>query len=97
MDYIPRPGIVCASICGRRVLIPSRQASDACRSIFQLYGPYNVVWNGIEKDLPLEKVLEVYAIFSKLDPEEQKRRIENCCQKLLEAGFILPKPESFEQ
>lgn len=93
MDYVPRPGIVCTRLCNRPVLIPSRQASDVCKTILPLSGSAFVVWTGIEKDYPLQKVLEVYGIFSKLDPEAQKRRVEEQCEKFLKLGFAICKPE----
>lgn len=93
MDYIPRPGIVCTKICNKPMLIPSRQASEFCNTILPLSGSAYVVWTGIEKDYPLEKVLDIYSIFSKLDLESQKRRVEEQCEKFMKLGFVIRKAE----
>lgn len=94
MNYMPRPGIVCAELCGRHVLIPARRASDACKTIYRLSGSAFFVWTAIEKDFPMEKLLELYSVFSKLSPDAQRERIEKQCQDLLNLGFIIPKDAS---
>ena len=97
MDYIPRPGIVCVPLCGRRVLVPTRQASEYCSSVFTLTGLRLMVWTAIEHDYPMEQLLDLYGIFTKLDQAEKIRKIEDCCQKLLELGFIMRKPEAADK
>ena len=93
MDYLPRPGIVCVRLCGKRVLVPSRMASDACQTVLPLNMSGFMIWNAIENDDPPEKLLELYGAFSRLDPEVQKTRIEEFCQRLLELGFVIRKPQ----
>ena len=92
MEYLPRPGIVCVRLCGMRVLVPSRAASDACTTALPLNVSGYMIWNAIEQDQPLEKLLELYGVFSRLDPEAQRTRIEDFCQRLLALGFVTPKP-----
>ena len=92
MKYVPRPGIVCASLCGRRVLIPTRKASDVCKTVFPLSMSGFMIWSAIEQNDSMDKLLELYGSFSRLTPEEQVTRIEEFCQKLLNMGFVIRKP-----
>ena len=93
MEYLPRPGIVCVRLCGKRVLVPSRLASDACKTVLPLNMPGYLIWTAIEKDEPLETLLELYGAFSRLTPEAQRTRIEDFCQRLLELGFVIRKAQ----
>lgn len=94
MEYLPRPGVVCTALCGRRVLIPTRLASAACKSALPLTMSGFMIWNAIEQDESPEKLLELYGAFSRVEPEEQKKRIEEFCEKLLELGFVIRKEEA---
>lgn len=91
MNYLPRPGIVQASICNMNVLVPSREAADVCHTILPLTLLGTFIWSGIQKDLPIEKVLEVCRIFSKKSDEELTERIETFCRTLCEKGFAIPR------
>lgn len=91
MNYKPRPGIVCAQLCGMNVLIPSRAANAHCTMILPLTLIGTIIWTGIEKDYPIEKVLEVYHIFSKKPDEELIEKIDEFCKKLVDKGFATPK------
>ena len=93
MNYLPRPGIVTAQLCGMNVLIPSRQASAYCSTIVPLTFLGTIIWAGIEKDYPIEKVLEIYRMFSKKPDEELIEKIEDFCQKLQKKGFVIPKED----
>ena len=93
MQYTPRPGIARVSLCGTVVLVPSRAAFGFCKNIQPLSLFESMIWTGIEKNYPVEKILEGFHIFSKAPDDELIAKIDNCCQKLLEKGFILPKPE----
>ena len=93
MNYMPRPGIVRASLCGMNVLIPSRIANDACKTIFPLSLTGSIVWAGIENDYPVEKVLEGFRIFSKKPDEELTEKIEAFCRTFCEKGFAIPRPQ----
>ena len=97
MDYIPRPGIVSVKLCGQYVLIPSRQASDACKSALPLSMAGLMVWNAIVQDDSMEKLQNLYGVFSSLEPEAQLSKIQEFCQKLLKLGFILPKEQERER
>ena len=81
------------SICNMNVLVPSREASDACKTILPLTLLGTFIWSGIQKDLPIEKVLEVCRIFSKKSDEELTERSETCCRTLCEMGFAMPRPQ----
>lgn len=91
MNYKPRPGIVCAQLCGMNVLIPSRVANAHCTSILPLTLLGTIIWTGVEKDYPIEKVLETYHIFSKKPDEELIEKIDEFCKKLVDKGFAIPK------
>ena len=94
MDYTPRPGIVCLSLCGMKVLTPSRIASQNCKSILPLNLFGSIVWSAIEKDDPVEKILELSRIFSKKSDTELLDRIQDFCEMLREKGFVVPKAGS---
>ena len=97
MNYKPRPGIVCAQLCGMNVLIPSRVANAHCTMILPLTLIGTIIWTGIEKDYPIEKVLEVYHIFSKKPDEELIEKIDEFCKKLVDKGFAIPKDAPVEE
>ena len=91
MNYTARPGIVTAQLCGMNVLIPSRITGDACKTILPLTLMGAIVWTGIQKDYPIEKVLEAFRIFSKKPDEELIEKIDSFCEKLYQKGFIISK------
>ena len=93
MKYLPRPGVTKVSLCGMFVLVPSRLAFAHCKSFLPLSLTDCIIWDGIEKDYPLEKVLDFFHVFSKSSDEELIKQIGGFCQTLLEKGFIIPKPE----
>lgn len=97
MDYLPRPGIVCVRLCGKRVLVPSRMASDACQTVLPLNMSGFMIWNAIVQDDSMEKLQNLYGVFSSLEPEAQLSKIQEFCQKLLKLGFILPKEQERER
>ncbi len=90
MNYVPAPGIVRTTLCGMNVLIPTRQAFESCHTIFRLTLIGAIIWTGIEKNYPMEKVLEAYRIFSKKSDEELTAKVEEFCQALCRRGFALP-------
>lgn len=94
MNYKPRPGIILVQLCGMNVLIPSRAANAYCTTILPLTLIGSIIWTGIEKDYSIEKILEVYRIFSKKPDEELIAKIDEFCQKLQKRGFVIPKEAS---
>ena len=93
MKYVPRPGIVCVFLCGNNVLVPLREAAKECKSILPLNLMGSAVWGAIDENFTLERLLDTLHIFSKAPDEELIAKIDDYCQKLLEKGFIIPKPE----
>ena len=54
-----------------------------------------IIWDGIEKNHPIEKVIKTIQIFNKKSSDEEvKARIETYCDKLYEKGFVILRDES---
>ena len=92
MNYMPRPGDVRVTLCGRSILVPSRAVFSVCNNILPISLFESLVWGGIEKDYPVEKILEALHIFSKAPDEELIVKIDEICQRFYEKGFIISKP-----
>lgn len=78
------------------VLIPSRIADDACKTIMPLNFFGFIVWSGIENDDALEKVIKNCRAFSKKSDEELAKRIEDYCRILYEKGFVVRRSDPRE-
>ena len=95
-QYSPRPGIVRTKICGVYVLIPSREAFDACSSIQQLPMLWAATWDGLVNGRTLEETVNFHRILTKKTDEEILRNLETFYDGLAQKGFLIVKEEEKE-
>ncbi|MBQ2597952.1 MAG: hypothetical protein II581_08605 [Oscillospiraceae bacterium] len=94
MKYQPRPGIVKTQICGRTVLIPARQAFDACRTVQILPMLWAGTWNAICKGCSREEILTAHRILVKNKTEEERAaQLDKFLQSMCDKGFLIAEPE----
>ncbi len=93
MKDILRLAVVFLLLCGSNILVPLRGAAKDCTSILPLNLMGSAVWGAISENYTLERLLDTLHIFSKAPDEELIAKIDDYCQKLLEKGVIIPKPE----
>lgn len=89
MNYKPRPGIVKVKLCGMNVLVPSREASAYCTSLYPLSTLWNATWEAFGRGTTIEKVVPVHALLTKKSPEECREKLEQFCRTMVEKGFFL--------
>ena len=94
MTYELRPGIVFTRICGEYMLIPSRQASDACPSLKRLGLIGAALIETIMKKEPLEKVCKAYEILGNKSPEEAREKVLKMIDGLIRQGFLIECSEN---
>ena len=90
MRLITRPGIVFATICGVRLLIPTRAASESCPNIFQLNLISAIIWGSIEKNLPVDEAKKAIKALTKKTEEEVDALWDSTVQAFLERGYLIP-------
>ena len=93
MKYKARPGIVKTQICDQYVLIPTRQASDACTTMLPLPKLWAATWDAIAIDYPLEQSVKIHMLFTRKSEEEVRKRIDDFCKSLCRQGFLMEVPE----
>ena len=93
MNYKPRPGIVCTKICGRNVLIPTREASAYCRTIQMLSGFRFLTWQSLSNGGTVETLAVLFALLKKKPEEECREEVEQFCRTLAERGFLEEVPD----
>lgn len=89
MKYKPRPGIVMVRICGENLLVPTREASEACPHVILLPLMAAALWEELEKGRDAERLSLVFQKLSKKPKEEVDRRIEALLVDLKEKGYVL--------
>ena len=95
-QYKIRPGIVKAEICGVSLLVPKREAFEACQSVLRLNMMTSFTWSILEKNDPKEgpeKVRKMISLLAKTSEEEAEPRAEKVLQSLCERGFLIELPE----
>ena len=93
MNYRQRPGIVKVKLCGMNVLIPSREASANCTSIYPLSTLWNATWEAFGRGTTIEKSIPVHVLFTNKSPEECRERLERFCKTMVERGFMIEVPD----
>ena len=92
-QYEVRPGIVKTEICGVRLLVPTRQASEACPGVLRLNMIADFAWTILCKtDDPgeaVEKIRKVVALLSKAPDDVVIKRVERLLSELCERGFLI--------
>ena len=89
MNYVPRPGIVRVVICGENVLIPSRSASDYCKTVQRLPLMLAAAWNAFEKGVSFENNVNVLSQIMRSPREKVKENLRISCEELCKKGFMI--------
>lgn len=90
MRLSARPGIVFTKICGVRLLIPTRAASESCPHIFQLNLISAIIWGSIEKNLPVDEAKKAIGTLTKKTEEEVDALWDSTVKVFLERGYLVP-------
>lgn len=93
MRYRTRPGVVLTKICDVSVLIPSRAAYEACRSIQRLPPLWAATWSLLEKGDREETILRLHRILTKRSEEEIRGGLEKFCTEMAQKGYLIPLEE----
>ena len=93
MKYRARPGIVKTKICDQYVLIPTREASDACTTILPLPKLWAATWDAIITDYPMDKSVKIHMLLTRQSEEEVRKRISDFCKSLCKQGFLIEVPD----
>lgn len=89
MKYKVRPGIVRADICGAHLLIPNREASEACPHVMSISLLTAGLWEGLSKSNSTENIYKLYKILLNKPDEEIRQIVDKQLLKLYEKGFLL--------
>ncbi len=93
MAYRPRPGVALISLCGERVLVPTRQLSEVCTRIRPLSFGGLVIWHGLERGLSNERLRDACNMFLRKSEEEATAYIEKTIRMLCDDGFLIEVPD----
>jgi hypothetical protein len=92
-QYKVRPGIVKTEICGVRLLVPTRQASEACPGVLRLSMMTDFAWtllcNTEDPGEAVEKIRKVVALLSKAPDDVVIERVDRLLSGLCEKGFLI--------
>ncbi len=94
MKYKPRPGIVLTKLCDTNVLIPSRVAYDACKSIIRLPMLWAMTWSLLEKGEPEEKILRAHKILTKQSDSVIREKLNEFYEQLADQGYLIRVEDS---
>lgn len=89
IKYKPRPGIVKVRICGENLLVPTREASEACPRVIRLNLMAAALWTELEKGNGADKICRFFEILSKKPKEEVEEQIEKVLRDLYENGYLI--------
>ena len=89
MKLITRPGIVPVTICGVRLLIPTRAASEECPHMLRLNLLTTMIWNGLEKGKSPEEIRQALQILTKKPDQDVDALWERTVGGLLDKGFLI--------
>ncbi len=93
MKYRIRPGITLVRICGVSLLIPTRAASQDCPLIMRLSLPVVLVWEGMNKGMPDEKLCQVFQTMLHKTEDEARQFINQVRAGLCEKGYLIAVEE----
>lgn len=94
--YKIRPGIVKTEICGVRLLVPTRAASEECPHILRLNMIYDFTWSILTKadgDEGVENVRKMIALLSKAPDDVVEEKVNQLLSGLCEKGFLIETEE----
>jgi len=95
MDYRPRKGIILLKICDANLLVPLREASDACKEIASISVFETLVWKRLEKGEDMDTVITAFSKLASRPPEDIRARIDSFLDNLYGKGFIVKTDEAF--
>lgn len=93
MRYVTRPGVVLTKICGTRLLVPDRQASEFCPYVIRLTLLWASTWEALQKGNSLEKICKAHSILTHVSEEEAKIKLDVFLAKMTEKGFLIQEEE----
>lgn len=88
MNYTTRPGVALVTVCGVKLLIADRKASEFCPQPLRLKISGAVIWGFLEKGR-MEDIDTFYSILSKKSPEEVREKVDGFLHDLCEKGFLI--------
>ena len=89
MRYVPRPGVVLTKVCGASLLVPTREASEACPHIVRLPGLLALEWKALADGKKLEDLYRAHEIFKHISHEEAVKQLDAAMATLCEKGFLI--------
>lgn len=89
MNYKPRPGIVMTKICGFRVLVPTRAASEHCSSLLRLPLLWAITYELLGQEDGEERILKAHQIFTKQPEDVIRANVERFCEDMAKKGFLI--------
>ncbi len=89
MRYKVRPGVVRAQICGAYLLIPDREASEACPYVQRINLLLSAAVEVLEKGQPMENIYTMYRILTKRPEEEIRQKVDRQLADLCDKGFLI--------
>ena len=97
MTYEPRRGILMEKICGMSLLIPTREAMDACDTVQYLPLLWAETWKAICAGKPVKVILDAHEILTRQPPEKVRADYDTFCRELCKKGFLIQVDDSTGQ
>ena len=89
MKYQYRPGIVRVQICGEYLLVPTREASEACPEIIRLPLLSAAVLEEVEKGRDLSIISGSFQKLTRRSASDIDSRIHVILENLCEKGYLI--------
>lgn len=89
MKYQPRPGVVLTKLCDMNVLIPSRAAYGACRTIKRLPAIWAITWEQLGREDAEERILTIHRILTRKPDVEIRTSVDAFLRDLADKGFLI--------
>lgn len=90
MKYKIRPGVVFTEVCGSKLLVPDRRASEACPYIIRVPKLWAAHLQALSNGTPVEKIYRNHSIITKKSIEESREIVDQILAELANKGFIIP-------
>ena len=94
MKYKLRDGIVTVSVCGTRLLIPTRKASEDCPGIATLSLFDRLIISQINKGLSVEELYQFFADISFRPVTDVRAQVDAFIDTFVSKGFLVPDEDS---
>ena len=82
MQYVTRPGVEVIKVCGTRLLVPDRDASEYCPYIVRLSALMAADWGALKRGVPVENLYKAHAILRHKPVEEVREGVDLFLNKL---------------